>query len=100
MAESSPVPVFYLCNRGGKQLAYKGFQYGKDKEIENKIYWKCQNRSCTGRGRDYFRFSSFQSLYQIFLFFDENSANEANIQVLKVVLKSEVDFSKNLTFFF
>ena len=49
MAESPPVPEFYLSNRGGKKIAYKGFQYGKDKEIENKIYWKCQDRSCTGR---------------------------------------------------
>ena len=47
MAESdpsSPDLEFYTSNRGARKLAYKGYQYGKDKEAESKIYWKCQDR--------------------------------------------------------
>ena len=28
--------------------AFKGFQYGKDKQMDTKIYWKCDSRACKG----------------------------------------------------
>ena len=30
-------------------MAFKGFQYGKDKQMDTKIYWKCDDRACKGR---------------------------------------------------
>ena len=30
-------------------MVFKGFQYGKDKQMDTKIYWKCDDRACKGR---------------------------------------------------
>ena len=30
-------------------MTFKGFQYGKDKQMDTKIYWKCDDRACKGR---------------------------------------------------
>ena len=50
MAESlQDRPEFYNSTRGAKKMAFKGFQYGKDKQMDTKIYWKCDNRACKGR---------------------------------------------------
>ena len=49
MAESlQDRPEFYNSTRGAKKMAFKGFQYGKDKQMDTKIYWKCDNRACNG----------------------------------------------------
>lgn len=50
MAESlQDRPEFYNNTRGAKKVAIKGFQYGKDKQMDTKIYWKCDDRACKGR---------------------------------------------------
>lgn len=45
----SEIPEFYTSNRGAKKLIFKGYQYGRGKEIGQKIYWKCEDRTCKGR---------------------------------------------------
>ena len=30
-------------------MAFKGFQYGKDKQMDTKVYWKCDDRAVKGR---------------------------------------------------
>ena len=50
MAESlQDRPEFYNSTRGAQKMAFKGFQYGKDKQMDTKIYWKCDDRACKGR---------------------------------------------------
>ena len=49
MAEMADCIEFFTSNRGAQKLAYKGFQYCRDKKVEQKIYWKCDDRSCKGR---------------------------------------------------
>ena len=50
MAESlQDRPEFYNSTRGAKKMAFKGFQYGKDKQMDTTIYWKCDDRACKGR---------------------------------------------------
>ena len=42
-------PVYYSSNRGGTKLKFKGFVYNKDRTIESKINWRCEDRKCKGR---------------------------------------------------
>ena len=37
---------FNNSTRGAKKMAFKGFQYGKDKQMDTKIYWKCDDLVC------------------------------------------------------
>ena len=39
---------FSLAKGGPKKVAYKGFQYMKDRDTDTgvKIYWRCENRKC------------------------------------------------------
>ena len=38
MAEMADSIEFFTSNRGAQKLAYKGFQYCRDKKAEQKIY--------------------------------------------------------------
>ena len=44
------VPSFFTSNRRAKKVAYKDFQYTKDRDTHTdtgvKIYWRCENRKC------------------------------------------------------
>ena len=40
---------FYTSNRGNPKLAYKGFDYSKDRLYKENTYWKCVDRNCQGR---------------------------------------------------
>ena len=40
---------FYTSNRGHPKLAYKGFDYSKDRLYKENTYWKCVDRNCQGR---------------------------------------------------
>ena len=42
-------PVYYFSNRGGTKLELKGFVYNKDRTVESKVYWRCEDRKCKGR---------------------------------------------------
>ena len=42
-------PVYYSSDRGGTKLELKGFVYNKDRTVESKIYWRCEDRKCKGR---------------------------------------------------
>ena len=42
-------PVYYSNNRGRTKLELKGFVSNKDKTVESKIYWRCEDRKCKGR---------------------------------------------------
>ena len=48
MAEicDNSTPVYYSSNRGGTKLELKGFVYDKDRTVESKIYWRCEDRKC------------------------------------------------------
>ena len=44
------VPSFFTSNRRAQKVAYKDFQYTKDRDTNTdtgvKIYWRCENRKC------------------------------------------------------
>ena len=40
---------FYTSNKGHPKLAYKGFDYSKDRLYKENTYWKCVDRNCQGR---------------------------------------------------
>ena len=42
-------PVYYSSNRGGTKLELKGFVYNKDRTVESKVYWRCEDRKCKSR---------------------------------------------------
>ena len=38
-------PVYYSSNRGKTKLELNGFVYNKDRTVESKIYWRCEDRN-------------------------------------------------------
>ncbi|XP_021365180.1 uncharacterized protein LOC110457985 [Mizuhopecten yessoensis] len=41
--------TFYLNRRGTRKTTFRGYDYCKDREYKEKMYWKCTNRLCGGR---------------------------------------------------
>ena len=67
------VPSFFPSNRRAQKVAYKGFQYTKDRDTNTdtgvKIYWRYENRKCKQ-----FLFLLYKSVFdQILTKFRRNS---------------------------
>ena len=67
------VPSFFTSNRRAQKVAYKAFQYTKDRDTNTdtgvKIFWRCKNRKCKQ-----FLFFLYKSVYdQISTKFRHNS---------------------------
>ena len=43
------VGTTYPTTRGGLKLSFKGYRYCKDRKTSEKIYWRCEDRTCFGR---------------------------------------------------
>ena len=43
------VGITYPTSRGGLKLAFMGYRYCKDRKTVDKIYWRSEDRTCSGR---------------------------------------------------
>ena len=82
MSFEMDVPSFFTSNRRAQKVAYKGFQYTKDRVTNTdtgvKIYWICENRKCKQ-----FLFFLYKSVFDVISTkFRRNSTNFRPIVVV------------------